>query len=131
MYTDRENQPMYPPDVLLALAELRFIRMPSDRTKADALEDMKRQGLTLKQIVAFFKQNPRADFYEGCRELKKGVGYMTPIAERGEKTPTRSAEEIEKDNARAFAEERTASAKMSREALLAKLRAAGIKVEGV
>ena len=66
----------------MALASLRWIPSPKDATKARDLADMVRQGLSLKQVVEFFRTNPRADWYTGLRELRKGVGYMTPVGGR-------------------------------------------------
>lgn len=101
-----EEREMYSTEVLMALAQLRFIRMPGDRAKAAALDDMLRQGAKLRNVVDFFVANPRSDFYVGLRECKKGVGYLTPVGERD--TKSSDAVLAEKDADYAAAQKREA-----------------------
>ena len=115
----------YESDVLLALASLRWIKSPRDVTKARDLADWKRQGVDLKAAVEWFRLNPRADWYQGGREIRKGIGYITPIGARGETVKVRTKEEIAADAARAAEEERKPENVKRRAEMEEKLRQMG------
>ena len=122
---------MFEADVLMALAALRWIKSPRDSTKARDLADLKRQGIDLKAAVEWFRFNPRADWYVGLRELKKGIGYLTPVGTRGEATPTKPVEAIKKEAEKAFEEERKPENVKRREELASRLKALGIPIKEV
>lgn len=116
--------PMVESDVTMALSELRFITMPGDKTKGLALADLKRQGVSLKAVVAWFKAHPQTDFWAGINEVKKPA----TTSQRGEAVKSRTKEEIDKEYAESAERERTETAKISREEMIAKLASYGIRV---
>lgn len=122
---------MHETDVLMALSALRWIKSPRDSTKARDLADLKRQGIDLKGTVEWFRLNPRADWYVGLRELKKGIGYLTPVGTRGETVKARDKAEIEREAAEAFERERSPEAMKRRTEMAEKLARLGFPITEV
>ena len=120
---------MHETPTLMALAELRWVRFPSDKAKALAISDCARQGISPREIVDFFKANRQSGWFDGLRELKKGRGYLAPAPVRTDAVKTRSKTEIDAENARWAEHDRKPEVIENRGRLLAMLRAAGIRVE--
>ena len=121
---------------LLTPAIQKF-KSPSRLTMGNALAELDRQGVDMKAVIAWCNANPRASFWDAVRAMKpvNVIGQWPcegPSAhQRGDASPSRNLTQADVDaENRKWAEaERTPSAIKHRGELIARLRAAGIRVE--